>query len=194
MLLPLPGSPVTGAAAESLLEDLMCQELPSGSWLWSLWDLEGFPGIHFSAGLWKRKVHWSLLAWGVLLSAVIKEAMLLEIVHFFITSLLRTPALRYFELNSWVLKILITVIYWRTLQRVSFLWNAHVLGNGESNTVSYGCNSMGSVRVLRKSLQHIVFLTLIADSVAGFSYVFVAEANCFASISTTAEEAVITSV
>lgn len=26
--------------------------------------------------------------------------------------------------------------------------------------------SMGSVRVLRKSLQHVVFLTLIADSVA----------------------------
>lgn len=62
------------------------------------------------------------LSMRVLLSAVIKEAMLLEIVHFFITSLLlRTPALRYFELNSWVLKILITVIYWRTLQElVSF--------------------------------------------------------------------------
>ena len=50
-----------------------------------------------------------------LLSAVIKESVLLETVHFSIISLLlRTPALRYFELNSWVLKIVITVIYWRT--------------------------------------------------------------------------------
>lgn len=41
------------------------------------------------------------LSMRVLLSAVIKEAMLLEIVHFFIISLLlKTPALRYFELNS----------------------------------------------------------------------------------------------
>lgn len=63
-----------------------------------------------------------------LLSAVIKESMLLEIVHFFIISLLlRTPALRYFELNSWVLKIVITVIYWRTPLQELVSFEMHML-------------------------------------------------------------------
>ena len=112
----LPGIPLTGAAAESLL-GIWCARrgCPLEADCQASGTSKVFQAFSFSAGLWKRKVRWSLSMREFLLSAVIKEAMFLEIVPFFIISLLlRTPCTRYFELNSWVLKILITVIYWRT--------------------------------------------------------------------------------
>lgn len=71
------------------------------------------------------------------------------------------PALRYFELNSWILKMWITIIYWRTQYQdsVSFetlqILNTHclcVLSNGDFNMAScyYGYeNLLGSWGTLR---------------------------------------------
>lgn len=92
-------------------------------------------------------------------------------VNFSIVSLLlRTPALKYFELNSSVLKMLITIIYWRTQYQDSVYFetlqilNTHclcVFSNGDSNMVSCYCGYealLGSCR----TLWNVSIFTLIA--------------------------------
>lgn len=79
----------------------------------------GFPGVFlaFSPGLWKRKLCWSPSVWGCLCSGLwLRKLYSLAWWSFplFLSSW-GPPALRHFKLNSEVLKMLTTIIYWRIL-------------------------------------------------------------------------------